>query len=311
MLSIEKELTLNKIICRQMTNIEDVNKKELVELVDRMTKTDGIYESGIRGVHLIRISHLTPRYNIIYEPSIAIVIQGGKKGYIGDDVYTYNANNYLVLSVPLPFESEITEASPQKPLLAIDISVDTNILAELIIGMKEDLPSNSHIPRSIYSTPMTRIMVDATLRLLQSSLNPNDCRILGPQIKREILYRVLCGKQGESLRAVTANHSSSSQIAKVLSLIHLRYAENMDVKTMAKTANMSISSFHHNFKKVTAISPLQYLKRIRLHKARMFMLQERLNVSMTAERVGYTSLSQFSREFKRFFGTNPSNEVAN
>ncbi len=212
--------------------------------------------------------------------------------------------------MPLPWEAQILQASPQKPLLAIDIAVESDTLIELMMEMEDDFPPSNHVPRSIYSTPMTNELVEAAFRLLESTLEPNDCRILGPQIKREIIYRVLCGEQGESLRAVTARHSISGQIAKVLNLIHIGYAETLDVKTMAKAANMSVSSFHHNFKKVTSISPLQYLKSIRLHKARIFILQERLNVSTVADKVGYTSLSQFSREFKRFFGFNPSSEIA-
>lgn len=277
--------------------------------MDKMTGANGVFETGIPGVNLIRITCVTPKFNIIYQPSIAIIVQGAKRGFIGDEVYTYNENNYLVLSVPLPFESQIIEASPEKPLLSLDIAIEPDILSEIMVGMKNEFPPVTQMPKSIHATPLSDQMIDASLRLLESAGNSTDCRILSPQIKREILYRVLCGQQGDCLRALVAHNGKFSQIAKVVDLIHNRYAEPFDVNTMAGMANMSVSSFHLNFKKVTMLSPLQYLKSIRLHKARQFMLQDGLNVSMVADRVGYASVSQFSREFKRFFGTNPSNEV--
>jgi len=148
------------------------------------------------------------------------------------------------------------------------------------------------------------------VRLLESLQAPLDCRVLGPQIVREICYRVLCGEQSGALRAVAARRGHFSQISKVLRRIHADYAAALDVESLAREASMSVSTFHQNFRDVTSTSPLQYIKSIRLHKARMLMAQEGLNASVAARQVGYESSSQFSREFKRFFGDTPVEQAA-
>jgi AraC-like DNA-binding protein len=213
------------------------------------------------------------------------------------------------LSVPLPFECE-TEASSEKPLLAVSIRVDLAILAELLMkmdgGNRSGTPS---IPQGIYSTKLDGHLSESTVRLLECLCNPVEARILGPQIIREITYRVLCGEQGGALRAAAALHSRFGQVNQALQRIHAEYARDLSVEELADTAGMSPSAFHQNFKSVTSTSPLQYLKTIRLHKARMLMAYEGLRAGIAAEQVGYESSSQFSREFKRLFGTSPVEET--
>ena len=175
--------------------------------------------------------------------------------------------------------------------------------------MDDDRLLHGPVPRGMYATPLPGELVSATVRLLESLSQPIDSRILGPQIVREIIYRVLCGKQGGALRAVAARHSHFGQISRVLKRLHLEYNKEQDIGSLAREANMSISTFHHNFKSVTAATPLQYLKSIRLHKARMLMVQDGINASTAAVSVGYESASQFSREFRRFFGNSPADEA--
>ena len=165
------------------------------------------------------------------------------------------------------------------------------------------------MPSGIYSTPLTEGLLDAGVRLLECLRSPVDCRVLGPQVVREIVFRVLQGERGGALRALAARNGSFSQIARALKRLHADYAQPWDVERMAREVGMSVSAFHHNFKAVTSASPLNYLKTLRLHKARMFMLQDGLNASTAASSVGYASPSQFSREFKRFFGSTPLEEV--
>jgi AraC-like DNA-binding protein len=153
-------------------------------------------------------------------------------------------------------------------------------------------------------------MINATVRLLECLQTPIDSRILGPQNVREIIYRVLYSNQGMTLRALAVRHSRFSQIARVLRRIHTEFDKELDVNSLAVEANMSVSTFHHNFKSVTLVSPIQYLKSVRLHKARQLMVQDGLNVGVAAGKVGYESASQFSREFKRYFGASPSEEAA-
>ncbi|HEX3744641.1 MAG TPA: AraC family transcriptional regulator [Bryobacteraceae bacterium] len=270
---------------------------------------EGLHPTAIEGVQLMRASQPIPRSQVLYEPGIVIVGQGRKRGYLGDRVFTYDAHNYLVLSVPLPFECE-TEASPQKPVLAVSIRVDLAMLSELL--MKMDGPraaADPAVPQGIYSTTLDLKLSEATVRLLECLAAPADIRILGPQIVREITYRVLCGEQGSALRAAAALHSRFGQVNRTVQRIHSDYAREITVEELAETAGMSVSAFHQNFKAVTSTSPLQYLKTIRLHKARMLMVHEGLRAGMAARSVGYESSSQFSREFRRLFGASPLEET--
>jgi AraC-like DNA-binding protein len=220
-------------------------------------------------------------------------------------VFTYDAHNYLVLSVPLPFECE-TEASPKEPMLAVSIKVNLSVLAELLMKMDGAHRTNTPaMPQGIYSTKLDGKLSEAAVRLLECLGDPVEARILGPQLVREITYRVLCGRQGSALRAAAALHSRFGQVNRALQRIHAEYARDFSVEDLADIAGMSPSAFHQNFKALTSTSPLQYLKTIRLHKARMLMVYEGLRAGVAAERVGYESSSQFSREFKRLFGTSP------
>lgn len=263
----------------------------------------------MEGVDLLRASRSLPRMPVLYEPGIIVVGQGRKRGYLGNEVYTYDAHNYLVLSIPLPLECE-TEASPTEPLLAIYIRVDLTVLTELLIKMGESHRFGPvEMPQGIYSNRLDSKLSETTVRLLESLADPVEARILGPQIVREMTYRVLCGQQGGALRAAAALQSRFGQVSRALQRIHSGYAQAMSVEALAEFAGMSISAFHQSFKSVTSTSPLQYLKAIRLHKARLLMAQEGLRAGVAAERVGYESASQFSREFKRLFGMSPGEET--
>jgi AraC-like DNA-binding protein len=283
-------------------------KPRLAELLKDLVQSQGLSASLIREVRFIREDQPRAREPMVYEPSIIILAQGRMRVYLGDQVYTYDPHNYMVLSVPLPFECE-TEASAEHPLLAVAITVDPAVLGELLMEMEDSCRAPS-IVGAVYSTPLTEDLACATERLLECLQSAMDSRILGQDIVREMTYRVLCGEQGGALRALAARHSRFGQIARVLRRVHQEYERELDVESLARDANMSVSNFHHNFKAVTSTSPLQYLKSIRLHKARILMRQDGLNASSAAARVGYVSLSQFSREFKRFFGVSPANDTA-
>ena len=285
------------------------SNRRMTSLLRTLATAEGIRPTAIEGVQLMRASQPLRRMQVLYEPGIVIVGQGRKRGYLGDQVFTYDPHNYLVLSVPLPFECE-TEASPEEPLLAVSIRVDLAVLGELLMKMDGAHASpNPSIPQGIYSTELDLQLSETTVRLLECLSHPAETRILGPQIVREITYRVLCGEQGGALRAAAALHSRFGQVNRTVQRIHAEYAHDLTVEELAETAGMSASAFHQNFKAVTSTSPLQYLKTIRLHKARMLMVHEGLRAGMAAERVGYESSSQFSREFKRLFGSTPIEET--
>lgn len=275
--------------------------------MERYAIYEGINSTRVPGVTLTRATRFQSRSPSINEPSVVIVGQGRKRGLSGE-VYVYDANNYLVLSVPLPLECE-TEASPEFPVWSMTIQVEMTTLSELLLEMEDTRPiARDRVPRAIASRPLTAAMEGAAVRLLECLESPTESRVLGRPIVREFLFRVLCGDEGEALRAVAARHSHCGQIGNVLRQIHASYSEDFRMETLAREASMSVSAFHRHFKAVTTLAPLQYIKSIRLHKARMLMVRDGLDVGIVAKRVGYDSPSQFSREYKRFFGTSPSGE---
>jgi len=211
-------------------------------------------------VRVIRSSRHLPRYSRVYEPGILIIAQGRKIVYLGDEIYKYDANNYLVITMPLPMECE-TISSPDEPLLGVGIKVDPVMISELLIEMDSITPISGSTPRGIYSSGITKVIIDALIRLLECLSDPVDGRVLGPQIAREIVYRILCGEQGEVLRLLAIRHGRFSQMAKVLNRIHMSFNTKLDIATLADEASMSVSSFHSNFKAVTNTSPIQYIKK--------------------------------------------------
>ena len=280
----------------------------LAGLLGEIVEGEGQSKSPVPGVRFMRSSKPLIRSQVSYDPSIVIIAQGRKCGYLGEKVFVYDANHFLVLSVPLPFECE-TLSSPDGPLLGISIGVNPALVGSLMIEMEPAPPVTKGNPQAIVANPLNDTLYDATVRLVQSMRSTDDARILGPQIVREIIYRVLRSQEGEPLRALAAPHSHFGQISRVLQRIHVDFAKPMDMASLARDAGMSVSTFHAHFKAVTSSPPLQYLKNIRLHKARTLMLHGGQTASSAALMVGYESASQFSREFKRFFGRTPAAET--
>jgi AraC-like DNA-binding protein len=289
-------------------NSQNDNRKRLASLLGEVAVREGVHRTLVEGVEVARISNSVPRAPVVYEPKILIVGQGRKRAYLGGEVYRYDPYNYLVLSVPLPAECE-TEASPEEPLLLLAINVEPAMLGEMMLEMDESAPPAGPTPRGISSTPMTEELGGAVCRLLECLKSPLDCRMLGRQTIREIVYRVLQGEQGGVLRALASRDEHLSRIARVLRYVHADYARPLGVEELARRAGMSVAAFHHYFKLVTASSPLQYLKRIRLDQARRLMAHDGYNAGTAARAVGYESASQFSREFKRLFGVTPVEEA--
>ncbi|MBR9885631.1 MAG: AraC family transcriptional regulator, partial [Oceanospirillales bacterium] len=242
---------------------------------------------------------------------IYIVAQGEKRAYLGEQVYQYDALNYLVLPVPMPLEAEVIDASCEKPYFALRLVLDLALLGELLLEM--DMPSaagNETSMRGIYVAPMDGDLEDVLQRLMRCLQEEGEerSRVLGPLLIKEALYHLLRGPQGWQLHAFAQQHRHHHRIAQVLQLIQLSYEQTLEVSELADLANMSVSSLHHHFKAVTGLSPIQYIKTVRLHQARRLMLHDRKGISDAAFKVGYASPSQFSREYKRLFGLAPSED---
>lgn len=280
-------------------------KRRMVELMLRLAPEEGYTAAQLDGITFMRSNRPLPVTPALYEPSIVIVIQGRKSGLHDGNLYVYDAQHYLVLALPLPFAIE-TEATAEEPMLGVALRVDPLLVAELVMELDE--PSTS-APATLYSSPMDARLSDATLRLLEALADPDEVRLLGPSIMREIVFRVLQGEQGSGLRATLAQNSHFGRIARVLQRIHRDYQSSLDVPSLAEIANMSVPAFHVHFKAMTSRSPLQYLKAMRLHQARLLMIRSDMSAISAAQRVGYESPSQFSREFKRLFGRTPGDET--
>jgi AraC-like DNA-binding protein len=286
------------------------NRRRMVELLNELATQEGTRESTLEGVKLMRVGQTVPRIPVMYEPCIVIVAQGLKRGYLGDQRFVYDGRHYLTLTVPLPFECE-TEVAEDGPFLAMAIRIELSVLGDLLLKMHpQGKPTLAAVTESsVTATAMDEALSNAGVRLLECLRSPVDAGVLGPHIVREIVYRVLQGRRGGALQSLLEMDGTRMQMHRILHRMHSEYARRLDVTTLAMEAGMSPSALHHHFKALTATSPLQYLKTVRLHKARMLMAQESLAASVAADRVGYESASQFSREFKRMFGFSPVDEA--
>lgn len=283
---------------------------QLADKINYLKSNDKIISERLPGIRLLYGVEPGPRTPVMYQPGIIFLFSGHKIGYINEREFRYDANEYLLLTVPLPFECE-TWATPEIPLAGIRLDIDVLQLQELLMDIGEDERFQLPMAASgINSATLSDEILCAVERLLDVMERPLDARILGKQIIREILYHVLMGPRGGALLALVSRQTHFSLISRVLKQIEMKYTENLNVEQLAAEANMSVSAFHHNFKAVTSTSPLQYLKSYRLHKARMMMIHDGMKASAAAMRVGYESASQFSREFKRYFGVTPGEDAA-
>ncbi len=281
-------------------------------LVGGLAPAEGANPTALPGVEVTRASRPSPRRPVISQPCICIVAQGSKRAYHGEQVYAYDPLHYLVMSVPLPIDGQIVEASPEEPYLGLKIGVDPATLGELLFDMGEGGAGavRQRARRGIFVSRLDERLLASVLRLLRALHHPLDPRILGRELVREVLYHVLTGEQGDLLRAVAVANSRTHRLAGVLRHLQTRYEEPLDLPMLARQAGMSPTTLHHQFREVTASSPLQYLKTVRLHQALRLMLHDGMGAAQAAYRVGYGSASQFSREFKRLFGASPRSEVA-
>lgn len=284
-------------------------QKKLIALFTGLMPDETTLTTSVKGLQLFRVDQSFPRAPISYNSEIIILVQGEKQVYLGDDMYSYDPSHYLVLPVPMPTECE-GRTEPGKPMLGLSITIDPIEVGEILLEMVDSPKEMEFLPKGIYSAPMNEGLYDAALRLLQAITDPQDKKVLAPMIKREMIYRVLQGEKGEILQALAHRNRRFFQIARVLRKIHDSYRNEFDIEKLAKELDMSSSTFHSSFKAVTATSPLQYIKNVRLHKARTFMLQDGLNASIAALQVGYESSSQFNREYKRLFGITPAKDAA-
>ena len=283
--------------------------ERMIALHQQLAPNEGYTTTALDDVRLTRANCSVTKSPAMYDPCIAILLQGRKRAYFGNDVLQFDADHYLVVAVPMPFTST-TDASEEEPLRGLNIRVDRTTLADLMFAIDQTDTEVPAMPKGMMITRMDARLRDAVQRLMEVLSSPLEARVLGPGIVREICFRALMGEQGAAMRAALTSQGQFGRIAKALRRIHADYATGIDVGMLAAEAAMSVPAFHVHFKSVTHCSPIQYLKSARLHQARILMARNDMTAQSASALVGYESPSQFSREFKRYFGRSPGEEAS-
>ncbi|WP_433614512.1 AraC family transcriptional regulator N-terminal domain-containing protein [Paenibacillus cellulositrophicus] len=282
---------------------------ELSGRLNQLLQTDGLHITEIPSLHMMRATATSEPIHSMYAPSLCFIVQGAKSAALGQEIYHYNPTTYLVTSVHLPIKSEITEASPEVPFIGLHLEFTPDQILDILQHTDLAWPEESEPGSGIFVGKTNSQLLDALLRLVKLFDQPAEIPILAPLIKREILFRVLQGEQGHLVKQFAVIGSQAHAIAKAIQLIHRDYSKPLRVEELAKEVNMAASSFHKHFKQVTALSPLQYQKRIRLQEARHLMISEKMGAADAAFQVGYESPSQFSREYARLYGLPPKSDL--
>ena len=284
----------------------DEARKELVRLINLVTGgRDGSVDTAVPGLFVYCVSKPDGPKHAMQTPALGLIAQGSKRIMVGDDIYVYDPMHYLVTSVDLPVCGQVRVTSEQEPYLGLRLELAVDEIGELI--RNEQLPAKANAPasRGMYVNRIAMPVLEPVLRLLRLLETPEDVPIMAPLIKREIMYRLLVNGEGARLRQIALQDSHTQRVAKAISALRVNFAQSLKVEDMARAVHMSVSSFHHHFKAVTAMSPLQNQKQQRQQEARRLMLLTGADVATAAHDVGYESPSQFAREYGRMFGAPP------
>lgn len=284
-------------------------REELAGILRRHCPDDGAVDTAIPGLRLFRGSNCDAPTCAIMASVFAMMVQGAKRITVGEETYDYDARHCLISSVDLPMFSRITCASASEPYLGLALLIDPLKINELAAAIPENRALDA-VDRGIAVGAISAEIQGAALRLARLLDTPADIPVLAPIIERELLYRLLTGSLGSRLRQAAASGSHSHQIVRAIDWLKTNLDQPISIDRLASLSNMSKSSLHHHFKALTAMTPLQYQKQMRLHEARRLMLVANTDAASAAHHVGYESPSQFSREYRRMFGTPPGRDIA-
>ena len=297
----------------RMDGAEALNaaRSDLAEKIARWTGDKNQATTRIPELTFHRWETPTEPTSYMHSPSICLIAQGTKRVVLGEDAYIYDANHYLVSSVDLPIVAQILEATSEKPYLGLSLVLDQRCIAQLMVDSNLPSPRVKQATRGMAVSEVPLSLFNTILRLIDLLDEPEDIPILSPMIQREILYRLLVGEQGPRLRQIGTAGSHGRQIAQSIDWLKDNFNKPLRVEDLAEEARMSASTFHHHFRAMTSMSPLQYQKWLRLNEARRLMLTEQLDAANASFQVGYESPSQFNREYKRQFGVPPLRDIKN
>lgn len=298
-------MAINKNTAAQHSSAQEKLARIIGDRIDR----PGDFGTPIEGLGFFRREHPSPPVVCMVEPSIILVARGEKQLWVGGEGYPYDPSRFLITSLNLPANSEVLTASPEQPCLGLTLKLDVRMLAELAAQGGLSTVRDKSVVGGVGIGTVTDALLASFERLLALLEEPDAIAILAPLIKREIHYRLLMSDQASRLRQITAVDGQGYRIAKAIDWLKLNYTSALRVDELAAQVQMSAATFHHHFRQLTAMSPLQYQKWLRLNEARRLMLNEHKDVSTAAFKVGYESPSQFSREYSRLFGVPPKRDI--
>ncbi len=283
---------------------------KILEEANKLIINENLNSTYLEGVNLYKISESIKKAPLVYDICIIILLQGEKTIFLNDKQFTYNKENYLVVPTTLPVECE-SMVSPDEPILAMTFEIDKMKMLDVISSLSAQEKKNSDDTfMGIFEGKVNDSIEDIIYRLLKVLQSEEESRILGESIIKELYYRIAVGENAHFLHHMFIDQKKETKIAKSLKNIHDNYNKSIDIETLARSEDMSISSFHKYFKEITTYSPLQYIKKMRLNKAKELIEKKALQVNDTAYEVGYVSVSQFSRDFKSYFGYPPKEAKA-
>ncbi|MEM7129938.1 MAG: AraC family transcriptional regulator [Chloroflexota bacterium] len=283
-----------------------MSKQQIKQLIENRVSEDGMVETGVKGVQLFRVTQPIPCAPAVYEPTLVAIVSGAKEAILDGKRYVYDSSQYLCCTMSMPVEAGTPTASPDNPLLGAFISLDTRVMTELSIEMESAAgairkPKGGPLPQGLALARWDDAFAEALLRLLQLEDNPADTTVLGDGRLREVYYAILKGDAGDSARRA---FGVGNEIARAIEYMSSSLDEAVSIEELAAQVGMSRAVFHRKFKQATTMSPIQFVKSMRLNKAAM-KIAGGMNVNEAAMDVGYVSSSQFSREFKRMYGQSP------
>lgn len=281
----------------------------LQSLVEDIAQSDGDYHTEIPTLSIYRRSAVTDPMPCIFGLGLGVTIQGGKRVTLGNEVFNYSSGQALINSIDLPVVSYVTQATITKPYLGLRLALDANLIVQIAAEMNTSRICKGGPLRAMSVIAFDDGILDALMRLIRLLNEPNKIPLITPLIQREIIIRLLDGEHGSMLQHLATVGSPSHQISQVIAWMKLNYINSISINELAAKAHMSSSTFRQHFRTITGLSPLQYLKNLRLQDARHWMLYEDMDAGSAAIRVGYESVTQFNREYARMFGEPPLRDI--